>query len=207
MPGKIFPHMRSGNRSFKENVLFRGYSDYARYNACVGNNGGPYDLFDYAHGYFEATRLLLDGAMAPADQNKSRLIIDTLVYPICLNFRHAIELYIKYLITDLAKAAKSWKSFKVGHSLSDNWKTAQKLIKSSGLKATNKEIELMDTAVKCIMEVDPNGGTFRYPESIKGNQHLKEWSLINLIVLETYRTELYEAAYSWHGKLEALFGR
>ncbi len=207
MPGKIFPHLRLGKRSFKENVLFRGYREYSRYKACVGNNGGPYDLFDYAHGYFEATRVLLEGAMAPAKQDKPRIIIDTLVYPICLNFRHAIELYIKYLITDLAKATKSRKSFKVEHSLADNWKTAENLIKLSGLKATDSEIELMDTVVKCIMEVDSNGNTFRYPESIKGEHHLKEWSLINLVVLDAYRKDLYEAAYGWHGKLEALLGR
>jgi len=30
-------------------------------------------------------------------------LIDLVVYPICFDFRHAVELYIKYVITDLAK--------------------------------------------------------------------------------------------------------
>lgn len=35
--------------AFKQNDLFRGLqNDLSRFNACVGNNGGPYDLYDYA---------------------------------------------------------------------------------------------------------------------------------------------------------------
>jgi len=42
--------------AFKQNDLFRGLqNDLSRLNACVGNNGGPYDLYDYSWGYFEGT--------------------------------------------------------------------------------------------------------------------------------------------------------
>ena len=45
-------------RPFKENALFRGLQNHlSRFNACVGNNGGPYDLYDYAEGYFEENKL------------------------------------------------------------------------------------------------------------------------------------------------------
>ena len=102
------------NATFTENALFRGLQDKnARFNATVGNNGGPYDLYDYAYGYFEATRLLL------AEAQKPGAIIDILVYPVCLNFRHAVELYIKYLITDLAKVMKSKEAFEAKHVLKD----------------------------------------------------------------------------------------
>ncbi len=42
--------MAKGFRAFKQNDLFR--PDFTRLdsNACVGDNGGPYDLYDYAHG-------------------------------------------------------------------------------------------------------------------------------------------------------------
>ena len=52
-------------RTFKENALFRGLTAHGRYNACVGNNGDPYDLYDYAQGYFEATGILVRGTMKP----------------------------------------------------------------------------------------------------------------------------------------------
>src|SRR5688572_30124182 len=99
MPGKIFPHILSRRPAlFKENELFRGELAWSDKNACVGNNGGPYDLYDYADGYFDATRGLLEIALAAPDSNRPWVTIDILVYPICLNFRHAIELYLKYLI-------------------------------------------------------------------------------------------------------------
>ncbi len=38
---KVFPMVAA----FKQNDLFRGLqNNLSRYNACVGNNGGPYDL-------------------------------------------------------------------------------------------------------------------------------------------------------------------
>ena len=63
----------------------------------------------------------------------------------------------------------------------------------------------MQETVDSINEVDTKGDIFRYPESIKGDQHLKDWSLINLLVLEKCYEDVYEVAKTWHYKLEALF--
>jgi hypothetical protein len=57
------------------------------------------------------------------------------------------------------------------------------------------------------MEVDPNGNIFRYPESIKGDRHLRDWRLINLIVIERYYKEIFEVAKTWRHKLESLLDR
>jgi integrase len=62
-------------------------------------------------------------------------------------------------------------------------------------------------AMKNIMEVDPNGNIFRYPGSIKGDRHLRDWRLINLIVIERYYKEIFEVAKTWHHKLESLLDR
>jgi hypothetical protein len=44
----------------KQNSVFQGLTNqYAQYNACVGDNGGRYDLYDYASGYFQASDTLL----------------------------------------------------------------------------------------------------------------------------------------------------
>ena len=83
---------------FKQNDVFK-HVDFDPLNACVGNNGGPYDLYDYAKGYFDATKTLLNHLQD--DGNR----IDLIVYPICYNFRHAVELCLKYVITDLSKVS------------------------------------------------------------------------------------------------------
>jgi hypothetical protein len=137
-------------RRFKQNDLFR--PDFARmdFNACVGDNGGPYDLYDYAHGYFDATRILLKSV------GKTGSINDLLVYPVCLNFRHAVELFIKYLISDLAKLTRSKAKFRTTHSLQANWSTAMNLIRQTKLDVDSDEIKLITEVVTDIMEVDPN---------------------------------------------------
>jgi hypothetical protein len=187
-----------GWRTFKQNDLFRSDRERSNYNACVGDNGGPYDLYDYTDGYFDATDRLLKAVA------KDRGVgIDLLVYPICLNFRHAVELFIKYLITDLNKLTKSRTKFKPTHSLVENWRVAKKLFKKTKLKVDPKELEWMTQVVDNIMEVDPKGEIFRYPESIKGDQHLKDWSHINLAVIGDAFAKTKEIAEEWQREIEA----
>jgi hypothetical protein len=186
-----------GWRTFKENALFRGDPDRIEYNACVADNGGPYDLYDYALGYFEATALLLKSVV------KDRgLTLDVLVYPICLDFRHAIELFIKYLIFDLNKLTKSRSKFKPTHSLIENWRVAKKLLKRIKLDVDVKDVAWLAQVVSDIMEVDRRGEIFRYPESIKGDQHLKDWASINVAVVGEVFSETKAIAERWHNKIE-----
>lgn len=182
--------------SFKQNDLFRGVQNqHANLNACVGHNGGPYDLYDYSWGYFDATRLLLIDAKVPGTT------IDVLVYPICFNFRHAIELYIKFIIADLGRVQGTGKQYRPGHTLWGNWKKAKKLLKAIDHAAD--DVEFFEKVVKHVEEVDPTGQTFRYPESIKYDQHLKEWPSINLWVLEFYYTQTFRIAHDWHYRIDA----
>lgn len=98
-----------------DNNLFRE-GEHQNLNACVGTNGGPYDFSSYGEGFFYAAfyniEAIIDG----------KWTLDLLVYPICFNFRHGIELYIKHFIVlsgwffDESAAA-----FKTTHRLIDNW--------------------------------------------------------------------------------------
>ena len=72
------------------NKLFRNDIE-STLNACVGFNGQISDI-DYANGFFEATKQLLDNA---TDQNNTDINIDEIIYSICFNLRHAVELTIK----------------------------------------------------------------------------------------------------------------
>ncbi len=183
-------------RAFKQNDLFRPDFDRIDFNACVGGNGGPYDLYDYANGYFDATRLLLKSVGRTGSVN------DLLVYPICLNFRHAVELFIKYLISDLAKLTRSNAKFRAVRSLEANWSTAVNLIKATKLDVDPDEVKFITSIVTDIMEVDPNGNIFRYPESIKGDQHLKDLAIVNLAVVGDTFSLLFKIVEAWHFKIE-----
>lgn len=180
---------------FKQNDVFK-HIDGDQLNACVGTNGGPYDLYDYAKGYFEATKTLLDNVQ---DEGNS---IDLIVYPICFNFRHAMEAYLKYVIKELSAAAGTGHRFKPsGHTLGKNWVAAKSLLKN--IKTTEEDVDYFEKVVTCIDEVDQsNGQTFRYPENIKGSRHLEEWSTINLPTLKAHNAKISEIALTWHGRIE-----
>jgi hypothetical protein len=129
-------------------------------------------------------------------------INDLLVYPICLNFRHAVELFIKYLISDLVKLTRSNAKFRASHSLQGNWSTAMNLIKQTKLDVDADEKKLITNIVTDIMEVDPNGNIFRYPESIQGDRHLKDWAIVNLAVVNDAFSLLLKVVEDWHFKIE-----
>lgn len=179
---------------FKQNEVFKHVD--GQLNACVGNNGGPYDLYDYAKGYFQSTATLL----RHFDEEGNTL--DLIIYPICFNFRHAMEAYLKYVIKDLAEATGTAHRFKSsGHTLGKNWVAAKSLLKH--IETTDEDIAYFENVVTCIDEVDQsNGQTFRYPENIKGNRHLEEWSTINLPTLKAHNTKISEIAHTWHGRIE-----
>jgi hypothetical protein len=82
------------------NALFRGDYALGAYNACVGDNGCP-DLYFYADGFADSVFLLID-----ALTSGQKAMLDTLIYPICFNLRHSVELTIKGQIEDLSRLAK-----------------------------------------------------------------------------------------------------
>ncbi|BCB19203.1 hypothetical protein [Bosea sp. ANAM02] len=184
---------------FRENDLFRGDRDNSRTNACVGDNGGRYDLYDYALGYFDAALILLRAAQ------QSGAIVDTLVYPACYSYRHSLELFMKWLVNEMGRllADEELKAAKV-HDLTKNWNRAaegfQKLPKHIAKPA---EIELIALAIRCVDEIDPNGETFRFSDDRKERQHLKEWSLINLTVLLGYAEGTIEIMKDWQYRLDS----
>lgn len=78
------------------NALFRGDHELGQYDACVGDNGCS-NLYYYADSVFLLIDALTTGRKA---------MLDTLIYPICFNLRHSVELTIKGQIEDLGKLAK-----------------------------------------------------------------------------------------------------
>ena len=80
------------------NVTF-GRDDPTWANACVGNNGAP-SYLDYAKGFSRAANLLIDTVLQDGSVN---YYVDELVYPVCFNMRHSVELRLKATITSQTK--------------------------------------------------------------------------------------------------------
>jgi hypothetical protein len=65
-------------------------------------------------------------------------------------------------------------------------------------------VAYFENVTNCIDEVDTtNGQTFRYPESIKGDKHLQEWSTINLPTIKAHNDKIAAIAHTWHGQIES----
>ncbi|MFO3759103.1 hypothetical protein [Klebsiella aerogenes] len=168
------------------NALFRGDYELGAYNACVGDNGCP-DLYYYADGFADSVFLLID-----ALTKEHKAILDTLIYPICFNLRHSVELTIKGQIEDLSQLAKLRKQplapdteiekvlnqhdimnlwdFFSGHAVAFDRRYKEKL-------------STLEPLFRCIGETDPTGQTFRYSYSTEAKKHLTDVSVINVLVL------------------------
>lgn len=172
--------------SWKWNALFRGDPKRGSFNACVGNNGAP-DIYHYADGYADSVNLLIDSLI------KREAMLDTLIYPICFNLRHAVELTVKGLIQDLSLLATQCK-----RPHAPDRKTVEKVLNQHDIlnlwrffsdqaiafdRRYNEQISASAPLIHCIADTDPTGQTFRYSYSTEAIKHLTEVSLINVLVL------------------------
>ena len=181
---------------FVPNFLFRGGPDQ-QLNACIGTNGGPYDLQDYGQGFFEGAHVIAEAARA------GTIPVDIAVYPIAFAFRHGIELYLKHLYQLLAEWNHTSPDYPKNHTIQALWgHISAGLTKLGKLKNVDK-IALAGELIGAFCEIDPSGQVFRYPEDIKGNRHLTELRIINLRVLGEGMTELQGYFVDWQYSLEA----
>jgi len=153
-------------------------------NACVGENGDPGNR-EYAKGYSLAANMLLDKVLAHHSQAN---LVDLLVYPICFNMRHSIEIRLKETIRCLLKLSEyrskiPYFDLDTSHDIGQIWG----YIKTNSVNLDPRYltfISKVDATISDIAEVDPTGQTFRYPVSRESQKHLVDISLINLIVLK-----------------------
>jgi hypothetical protein len=187
----------AGAAQSQEPYALFGQGPNPQLNACVGNNGGPYDFSDYGDGFFDG------GHKIVVALKRHEGLLDVLVYPAAFSFRHGIELYVKHLIKELAEYNKSDAVYKKTHDLQHNWGIMLEQAKRSKLTCF-KEAQL-NQATSTITEfckIDPTGQVFRYPEDIKGNPHLAEIGIINVEVLDDRLTALHETFKDWRSALD-----
>lgn len=117
------------------------------------------------------------------------LYVDTFIYPICFNMRHAIELFLKAAAVSLEQLAKIRSSvipvfdLAGSHDLGNIWV----YVKTHALQFDPRYIELigkLDQYVVDVAKIDATGQVFRYPFDIDNNKHLTSVSVINVVVLK-----------------------
>lgn len=115
----------------------------------------------YAYSFKEAADRLTESIL----QGKPGAI-DLLLMPILHLYRHWIELSIKCSIRDLKQHLGEHAKIKSGHSLTPWFEMIELAKKLSGIaeSAHNEASKFVEE----IMELDPTGQTFRYPESLEG---------------------------------------
>lgn len=174
-----------------ENPLFTTGDDW-HLNACVGDNGGPYELDDYGRGFFEGGH----AAIRAAENGDGP--IDVLIYPAAFCYRHGIELHLKRMIVLLNDLLETGETFAKNHQMRKLWADAcalhgrlpRPLLPSDRIDLAGKLIGYFDA-------FDPTGQVFRYPEDIKGNRHLTGFGLINVGVLREQIVELERILDDW----------
>ena len=174
-----------------ENPLFTN-GEHWNMNACVGDNGGPYTMFHYAEGFFEA------GHVAVQSVEASTAKIDLLVYPIAFSYRHGIELMLKQLIHMLNLILADDGNPRKIHNMEGSWKEVQRLTDKIDDDLIEPEaVARVGELVGHFNDIDPTGQVFRYPEDVRNNRHLTEHKLINVEVLRDQMKEMQELLNRW----------
>ncbi|WP_126282467.1 hypothetical protein [Burkholderia stagnalis] len=185
--------------NLETNKSFRSDFESAHKNAVV--SGRWLDDRDSAvrEGFMQATLALLAVAesgsyVVPDTDEYGYVSIDALVYPICFNARHFIELFLKDSILAASALNKKITQTKPTptHELTDLWKIFDTIIARDNRLAASglllKEVFLE------VAEVDDTSMTFRYPYDLKGNAHLSNIIHINLGVLGRRLREVFNQA-------------
>ena len=171
-----------------KNKTFRPDFENPSQNAIVGAYWIGDLGYAYREGFMQATMALLAAANAESydDPNTGETVfvyVDALIYPICFNARHFIELFLKDSIR--AVSALGADATQVGviatHDLIKLWEEfAAAIARDSRLMELGMPLKevFMDIA-----QVDNTGMTFRYPHDLDESVHLPDLEHINLAVL------------------------
>lgn len=177
-------------------TFIRGAPTWA--NACVGENGSP-GYWDYAKGFSQAATILIDLVLSGRGLTHS---VDEMVYPVCFNMRHSVELRIKGAISELifierARCSDLQFDFSGSHDIGNIWSF---FAEKARVVDDRYEpiIDELNRRITDIAEVDATGQTFRYPLDTESQKHLVDVSIINFVILKRRFSELETALDGLH---------
>lgn len=184
--------------TFKTNDLFRpgGNVDL---NACVGDRG-PYSFDDYAWGYIDAGHAIVRAA------EEKETPVDVVVYPATYCYRHGVELWLKHFAVQLPPLWGEKSQVRPTHKLQDNWDfVKQYLPREPSFDEDGKALPFLDQVIANLIEFDPNGEVFRFPEDRRGGLHLQDARIINLDILRKVMTVTGELFKHFGRVAEAMY--
>jgi hypothetical protein len=168
------------NKNFKKSPF--GEDKLWQFNACVGQNGGPYDYLAYSHGYFQAGHLICEELI-----KNGGIGIDTLIYPLLYLYRHALELSLKDFLKN------NHEKIVAKHELNILWdKIEKRLYTLASYEKQEKSLEKLKDVIDKFCAIDPNGEIPRFPEDKKGNLFLQDTGIINIIPIYKQMKEVEE---------------
>lgn len=173
----------------RKNTTFVG-GDTIWANACVGENGFP-GYWEYAKGFSQAATTLIDIVLS---ERGLKLSVDEMIYPVCFNMRHSVELRLKGAIAELTLIEKCRShdlqfDLAGSHDIGNIWSffvTWAPVVDDR----YDSIISRLDTKIADIAEIDATGQTFRYPLNTESQKHLVHVSIINFVVLKRSFAEL-----------------
>ncbi len=138
---------------------------HGRYSYFGNNYGTVVGFRDYIDGYIFAVRSLYSEYISC---KRTRIdILDTIVYPLCFNYRQIVELYIKYFFFKYSGTNDDEKEKfikRVSHRLCIAWTEARAHIKLLHQKiGSSIDITLFDDFIKQIDDFDSDSFRMRYP--------------------------------------------
>ena len=112
---------------------------------------------------------------------RTKLMQDTLVYPICFLYRQYIELRLKEIIRSGRELLNENGNFPQHHRIKTLWPTAKKiLIEIFNDKDDTAELSFAEHVIMEFSNIDPESFSFRYPLDKSGNNPLEGTRYINL---------------------------
>jgi hypothetical protein len=173
----------------RKNTTFVG-GDPIWANACVGENGFP-SYWEYAKGFSQAATTLIDLVLS---ERGLKLSVDEMIYPVCFNMRHSVELRLKGAIEELTLIEKCRDrnlqfDLAGSHDIGNLWSffVGRAPVIDDRYDSI---ISRLDTKIADIAEIDATGQTFRYPLNTESQKHLVDVSIINFLVLKRSFAEL-----------------
>jgi ribosomal protein S15P/S13E len=139
---------------------------------------------EYSEGFSTAANILLNQVISSRGSGS----VDILIYPICFNMRHSVELRLKGAIEEILKLGTIKKlhlSFDLSgsHDIGNIWS----FFKNESVKLDKryeKIIVPLNETINDISEIDATGQTFRYPIDSDSQKHLTDiGGLINCRIL------------------------
>lgn len=167
-------------------------------NACVGNNGNP-SYVEYSKGFSQAANVLIDLVLS---NHGIDYPVDDLIYPVCFNMRHSIELRLKGAVEELIKLSQIQKrtlqfDLSGSHDIGNIWKFFKEKSEKLDIRYVDINTRLEPTILD-VAEIDSTGQTFRYPVDTESQKHLTDVSTINFLRLKQRFNELEKNLDSLH---------